>query len=256
MTRFISAAFCFLALLITSVNAAEIAVIIDDIGYKKSDVQVLALPQEVTIAVLPHTPHGNDIARKAAVQGREVMLHIPMESLAGLKLGPGGLVSDMSEQAMRQQIALNIESLPFVVGVNNHMGSKLTQMYQPMKVLMQELAKNDLYFVDSRTTRFTLAEGVAKEFGIKHWRRDVFLDAEQTEAFVRKQFAQLLRTAKRTGFAVAIGHPYPETIKVLTEEFAKLDQQISIARVSKLPVLKATERYALLPSNAQQVIAD
>ncbi|AWB66505.1 hypothetical protein C2869_08720 [Saccharobesus litoralis] len=219
-------------------HAATIAIIIDDVGNSQHDQQVLQLPNEVTISVLAHTPHGKSIAKQAGLANREVMLHLPMEALSGKRLGPGAIVSDMSANAIQQQLLSSLNELPNAVGVNNHMGSKLTQMREPMLALMQSLKKQDLYFVDSRTTKYTVAETVAKEQGVKHYRRHVFLDSIRTEAFVSRQLKYLVQRAKKHGYAVAIGHPYPQTMKVLFNELPKLQSQVKIQRMSQMPLAK------------------
>ncbi|WP_111976940.1 divergent polysaccharide deacetylase family protein [Algibacillus agarilyticus] len=225
-------------------QAATIAIIIDDVGNSHNDTQVLNLPDEVTISVLPHTPYGRQIAQRASLADREVMLHVPMETLSGYRLGPGAIVSDMSDAAIEQQLLDSLVALPYAVGVNNHMGSKLTQMRKPMQVFMQALKERDLYFVDSRTTKYTLAEQVADETGVTNWRRHVFLDSIQSKAFVRKQLRLLIKTAEKQGFAIAIGHPYPETLAVLLEELPLLEKHIMISRISHLPQTDMNTRYA------------
>lgn len=235
----------FFALLSMASKAAELAIIIDDIGYLPSDRQVLDLPPQVTISVLPQTPYGKRIAKQAYQGGREVMLHIPMQALSGKKLGPGAMTADMSDAQLIQVFNQHMQELPFVRGVNNHMGSRLTQMRQPMQTLMQQIKKHDLYFVDSRTTRFTKAEQIATEVGVTNWRRHVFLDPVQSVAVVERQFAAAVRRAQKRGFAIAIGHPYPETMQVLKRELANLDS-IVLANLSTVSPRQVSDRLAML----------
>ena len=100
---------------------------------------------------------------------------------------------------------------------DNHMGSQLTSMRAPMEWVMQELAARDLYYVDSRTSTETLAATIAADYGIPHLSRQVFLDNEASTEAIHTQFQELLRVAEKHGLAVAVGHPYPETINYLQQ---------------------------------------
>jgi polysaccharide deacetylase 2 family uncharacterized protein YibQ len=114
--------FCFL-LFSSNVFAARIAIIIDDIGYRQSDKAVLALPSNVTLSVLPLTPLGKAVATQAYQRGSEILVHLPMQALNGKTIGPGALTNAMSEQDFKQQLEHAIDSVPFAIGANNHMGS-------------------------------------------------------------------------------------------------------------------------------------
>lgn len=215
----------------------KIAIIIDDMGRSlESGERVLALPGPVVCAFLPHEPHTPTLAELAHLQGKEVMLHQPMQTMAMRILDRGGMTLDMNETALREQLDRNLARVPHVIGVNNHMGSLLTQHPGHMGWLMNALQdKPQLFFVDSRTTRKTVARQLAYEHGIPSVSRDVFLDAYVDESFVRGQWQRLIKLAKQQGSAIAIGHPHPETMKVLEEKLAILEQeQVRLVPVSDL----------------------
>lgn len=231
--------FASLLLLIISgtsaVHAAQVALIIDDIGYKPSDAKAFQLPTEVTFAILPHTPFSKRFAALAEQQQREVMLHMPMESLSGKKLGPGGITSVMYPQDIQQQLAQALLTVPNAVGVNNHMGSKLTQLTLPMTATMQYLRSQGMYFIDSRTTRYSKAERIAREVGIATRHRHVFLDHVVKPEHIAFQFGRLLSIVQKQGQAIAIAHPYPETLKYLQRHLPELEQDgIRLVPVSDL----------------------
>tara|TARA_R110001592_G_scaffold166843_1_gene402103 strand:- start:392 stop:991 length:600 start_codon:yes stop_codon:yes gene_type:complete len=123
---------------------AQVAIIIDDIGYRKSDAAVLTLPGAITFAILPHTPYGKRLALEGYHKNNEIILHIPMEAENGKKLGPGALTVKMNEESIRHQLALAFAEIPFAIGINNHMGSKLTKLYNPMMWTMRFLKERDL----------------------------------------------------------------------------------------------------------------
>lgn len=219
-----------IALVLISLTSAvlaappSIAIILDDMGYERSRGEVaLSLPAGVTYAFLPRAPHTQDLAALARGQGREIMLHLPMQAMSGRAVDPGGLHMDMLEHQFSQTLEQDLAALPDAVGVNNHMGSLLTRHPGAMAWLMHRLAEHGgLYYVDSRTHRATVAEQQARESGLPTSRRDIFLDNKVDDQAIAEQFQRLLRKARRQGSAIAIGHPYPETIAVLRRELPKL----------------------------------
>jgi len=195
---------------------ARIAIVIDDIGYRYSDKQALSLPGAITYSILPHTPYGKIIAVKANAKHKDVMLHIPMEATNGKKLGPGALTSVMSEEEIIASLNASLAEVPFAIGINNHMGSHLTQLSDPMTWTMSFLKQHHLLFLDSRTTQYSKASRIAKLIGVPVQDRHVFLDNELTDSYISKQFQSLIRHAKSKKMAIPIAHPHPETIKTLT----------------------------------------
>lgn len=216
-----------------SYNPARIAIIIDDIGAKASDAKAFTLSKEVTFSILPHTNYSTEFSYWASQQNREVMLHMPMESLHKDNLGPGPILANMYPMEVKSALLNALETVPHAVGVNNHMGSKLTQMTLQMNSLMQVLETNNLFFVDSRTTKFTKANIIAHKMGVKSASRHIFLDHVQTEAFLEQQFNKLIKRAERSGKAIGIAHPYPVTLAFLNKKLASLPSNVEIITVSE-----------------------
>ena len=213
-----------------------IAIIIDDIGYSPYlGSQAINLPGPVTYSVLPHTPNGFRLAKQAYYLGKEVMLHAPMESINKKKLGDGGLTLSMTEEQFLQTLREDLSQIPFLAGVNNHMGSLLTQHPEPMGWFMEEIMHRGMYFVDSRTTPSSVAANTAEEFNIPYLIRDIFLDNEPTLWGVHKSFLKLIEVARREGSAIAIGHPYPSTLAYLAEVIPTLKKRgITLIPVSEM----------------------
>ncbi len=199
----------------TQAQPARIAIIIDDIGYRYTDINVLSLPGDITYSVLPHTPYGKKIAVKANAQQKDVMLHIPMEAENGKKLGPGALTSAMNKKEILASLSASLAEVPFAIGINNHMGSHLTQLNKPMTWTMNFLKQHDLLFLDSKTSPYSKAESIAKLIGVPVQNRHVFLDNQLTDSYITKQFQSLIHHAKSQKVAIAIAHPHPETIQTL-----------------------------------------
>ncbi|MET0105242.1 MAG: divergent polysaccharide deacetylase family protein [Sedimenticola sp.] len=206
----------------TGEQRPAIAIVIDDMGYHGGwGRKALAIPGKVTYAFLPHTPHARNLAIEANSRGKEVMLHLPMQSHDNNPLGPGGLTLHQTESAFKRTLLQALNSIPHAKGINNHMGSLLTRHPGAMAWLMEGIGKlGDLYFIDSRTSGDSVAHLLAREYEVPAASRDVFLDNVRDPEAIRAQFRQLVQKARKQGFAIGIGHPYPETAEVLQELLA------------------------------------
>src|SRR6187402_2098442 len=194
MPRIVHRVSCGLFLLATLVVSqplyaqGRLAIIIDDIGYNLALGKRSAdLTGDFTLAVLPFTPHGTELAERAHQRGKEIMLHAPMSNRHNYPLGRGGLVSGMQRAEFLAVLRQNLANIPYIKGVNNHMGSQLTEQAEPMRWLMEELKTRKLYFVDSRTSAQTQALLMAEEISLPSRRRDVFLDDERSPAAIKSQ---------------------------------------------------------------------
>jgi len=217
-----------------------IAIIIDDLGLQyERGIQVAELPAQIACSILPHTPYAKDIAFRAHRQGKEILLHLPMQSEQGYILEAGALTAAMSRQDMLSVLQQDLASIPYVQGINNHMGSMLTQRPEAMDWLMYAVKqKANLYFVDSRTTAATVALQAARAHRIPSTRRDVFLDHDPRPQAIRVQLKRLLQHARKYGSAVAIGHPHVDTLRVLTDWLPSLKAE----GVQLVPVSSIIER--------------
>ena len=246
LIRLLAAYLCTVLLPLTaaaeSVNQAAVTIIIDDLGYNLDyGMRAVALPGPVTFAVLPFSPHSKELAEAAHREGKEIMLHMPMDNDNHKPLGPGGLTEQLSRSAFTNRLEQAIRSIPHISGVNNHMGSKLTQNPLKMNWVMNSLKQHTLYFVDSRTSAGSVAGSTAQRQHIPNLDRDVFLDHDPRPAAIDAQFRRLIKIAKRTGSAVAIGHPYPSTLGYLENVIPKLDAMgIRLVSPSGLLILKRT----------------
>jgi len=206
----------------------RVAIIIDDLGYKLALGQrAIGLPGPVTVAVLPGTPRGRTLAQAANENGKEVMLHLPLQAVvADGKEEPGGIRLEMSRGQFAAAFAESYESIPHIVGINTHRGSLLTRHPGHMAWLMEEISAHEhLFFVDSFTTHESVALRLAREAGIPSLRRDVFLDVEDNEEAVAREFERLKIIAVQRGTAIGIGHPFESTMSVLEREIPKLESE-------------------------------
>ncbi|MEH6649548.1 MAG: divergent polysaccharide deacetylase family protein [Motiliproteus sp.] len=229
-----------------SVDQPSVVIIIDDVGDNFAlGLAAVELPGPVTFAFLPHSPFGPRLAKKAFTSGKDVILHAPMQNTHDRPLGPGALTVDLNRQQFGRVLAGDLDDVPHVQGLNNHMGSLLTTLEPQMNWVMDEVDQRGLFFIDSRTTSDSVAWQVARNRGIPSLRRDVFLDHERTTEFVHQQFMLTLDIAKRYGSAIAIGHPYPVTVEYLKLALPLLDEQgIRLVTASAL-IMEKQERYKL-----------
>jgi len=229
---------------------ASITIIIDDIGNNlRHGQRAIDLPGAITYSFLPFTPFSKKLAKQAHQQGKEIMLHLPMDNSYGRPLGPGGLTFKQDRSQYEQQLDNAIAAIPYVSGINNHMGSRLTANTERMQWLMQSLQDYPLYFVDSRTSADSVAATTSLKLNIPTLERNVFLDHEQTTEFIDRQFKRLIKIALKKGSAVAIGHPYPSTLSYLEKVLPQLETMgIQLVSPAQVLALHRTPQLAARPS--------
>jgi len=222
----IVAAICYTQAVCAQTNPPKISIIIDDLGYdEEAGMRAANLPGPVVCSILPDVQFSKALALQCHARAKEIILHTPMEALTPHRLGPGGLYVNMDKAAFLTTLNDDIKAIPFMNGLNNHEGSRLTSAPAQMDWLMQDIKPQGLFFIDSVTSAHSVAGRTAKQEGVPTINRDVFLDDVPTQAAVRAQFKLLLNEAAQKGQAVAIGHPYPATLAVLEQELPRLTQQ-------------------------------
>jgi len=215
----------------------KVAIIIDDLGYDNDLAKkYLELDAAFTFSLLPFSPFQKSIAQAAYKKGIETMLHLPMEpdEYPDVSPGPGALLTSMSPDQLISQLNKDLDDIPFIKGVNNHMGSKMTAIDTQMYQVFSVLKKRGLYFVDSRTTAKTLCKPSARLLKVSFAERDIFIDHIQDSAHIREQINKLIKHAGKYGEAVAIIHPYPETYQVIREMLPYLKKNVNIVSASTI----------------------
>lgn len=216
----------------------RLAIVIDDMGQdlRKLD-ELFKVGAPITIAILPYLQYSSDTANKAHLRGWEVILHLPMEPQGSDEHDPGkgALWTAMTPAEVRGQLDGDIKAVPYAIGMNNHMGSKFTEDAPLMREVLAVAKKKKLFFLDSRTSAKSVASLLAREMGVANADRDVFLDNERDVSSIKKRISEAVRLARKHGSAIAIGHPYPETIKALQEMVPGLSgSEITVVRLSEL----------------------
>jgi len=203
-----------------------IAIIIDDMGYHyQRNKDAINLPGAVTLSFLPHSPHTAELARLAHKKNKEILLHLPMESIDHATLDDGGIHLDMDHFEIQRTLKNNLALIPYAVGFNNHMGSLVSQHPGHISAMMQVLSRSNLFVVDSFTTNHSVIQQIATEHWVPNIKRDVFLDNVRSTKAINQRFNQLLRLAAKNGFALAIAHPYPQTLTVLKRRLKSINSK-------------------------------
>ncbi len=203
----------------------RLAIILDDLGNDRAAADAtFALPYPLTVSVLPNLVHSSEVAEEASRRGYQVLLHMPMESLGDQHPEPLELRPGMSTDDIPMVVDKMILSVPNAAGVNNHQGSQATADPALMSSLMPVLRQRNLFFIDSRTTASTVAYDTARRSGVRAAFRNVpFLDDVAEPAAVRAQLERAVRDARKTGAAIAIGHPHLATLEALRETLPQLE---------------------------------
>ncbi|MBT8149153.1 MAG: divergent polysaccharide deacetylase family protein [Gammaproteobacteria bacterium] len=205
--------------------AARLAIIIDDIGYNLALGQrAVDLPGPITYGVLPHTPLANKLSQRALRRhpDKEIIIHMPMQSLHGKRLGPGGLLGNFDRNTFLETLRDALQQLPDARGLSNHMGSYLTTLPDRMQWLMAELQQHGLFYLDSKTTTLGMARDAANDSRVPYLARDVFLDHDPSPKAIERAFSRAKQLARRKGMAVVVAHPYRSTLDFLEQQLPQL----------------------------------
>ncbi len=238
MLRRLSALLLVLCSATAFAEAPRLAIIIDDLGYHLANgKRAISLPGPIAMSVLPSAPRARTLAQQAHANGKEVLLHLPLQAYDDDdRAEPAEIVLDMSRARVGDTFQQALEAVPHVVGINSHRGSLLTRHPGHMAWLMQEIAAREkLFFIDSFTTHQSVAMQIAEENGVEAMRRDIFLDPDKDPAAIAREFERLKAIARKRGYAIGIGHPYPATLELLERELPRLeDEGFQLVRVSEL----------------------
>lgn len=225
-----------------------LAIIIDDLGYSLTNgLAMAAIPAPLTLSVIPATPHAQRLAEEGLRRGKEIMVHLPMASRSRPITDPLALSAGLSQRAFDLIADRALTAVPGATGVNNHMGSAMTGDRELMQRLMARVQAHNMFFIDSRTTTETVAAEVAAEMSVPHASRSVFLDNERSPESIEARLVDAVDMALERGSAIAIGHPYPETIAVLRDALPRLPHHLTITAASAMVHCGAAQRLTSIP---------
>lgn len=220
-----------------SMAGARLAIIIDDLGGGVAGTsELMQVRAPLTVAIMPGGRYAAQEARTAAEAGFAVILHQPMEPLDSSKNpGPGAITMGMTDAQIRATLDQNLKKVPGVIGVNNHMGSKVTEDSKAIETILRDVFSRGLFFIDSRTSSNSVVAKVASSMGARVLENSTFLDGVNTEDYVIEQIRSAAKKARSKGSAVAIGHVRPATVRAIQRMLPELAASgISLVTVDKL----------------------
>ncbi|KOP67187.1 sugar deacetylase [Bacillus sp. FJAT-18019] len=231
----------------------KLAIIIDDFGNnQKGSQEILSLPVKITVAVMPFLATSREDAEEAHKQGHDVIIHMPMEPKRGSAswLGPGAILSSLTDQEIRQRMEAAIDSVPHAIGINNHMGSKITEDQRVMSIVLDVCKERGLFFIDSKTNHRSVVGKLAAEKGIPSIDNDIFLDDVHAVPHVKKQLLTAAQQAEEQTFCIAIGHVGAygnRTAEALKGSISELQKKVEFVGISELVQERTSWRPNLLP---------
>ena len=214
------------ALKVAPVAKGRIAIVIDDWGYHLNNLEIVSrIKQPLTCAVLPRLKNTRVVAQKLHKLKVEIILHLPMQPKEKHRLEKDTIAINMSSEKMRDILDKDLANVIFAKGVSNHMGSRITEDANSSAMIMQEVKKHNLYFLDSFVTAKSVCAALAKKMGLRFARRDVFLDNRDDPEYIRSQVIELKNLARSRGQAIGIGHDRKNTLLILKEMLPQLAEE-------------------------------
>ncbi len=211
---------------IKPVVKGRIAIVLDDWGYHLDNLDIAGgIKQRLTCAVLPGLKNSRKASQRLHKSGFEVILHLPMQPKGNIRLEKDTIALNMSRQEVLRILNKDLTEILFAKGVSNHMGSRLTEDINQSSVIMLEVKKHSLYFLDSFVTAKSVCAPLAKKIGLRFARRDIFLDNRDDPEYIKAQLKSLKNLARTHGVAIGIGHDRKNTIIVLKEMLPQLEKE-------------------------------
>ncbi|WP_426334483.1 divergent polysaccharide deacetylase family protein [Paenibacillus silvae] len=225
---------------ISSAQPNRMAIIIDDMGNDmKGTAEILNMPVKLTVAVMPFLQTTKKDAAAAHEKGMDVIVHMPMEPKKGRPewLGPGAITSNLTDEQVRERVEKAIDDVPYAIGMNNHMGSKITSDKRIMSIVLDVCRERGLFFVDSRTNFRSVVGELAAAKNMPPVGNDIFLDDQNSKAHIRKQLHLAAQHAVDKKSCVVIGHvghTGMNTSAVIRESISGLQNQVQFVGISDL----------------------
>ena len=218
----------------------KIVFVIDDIGeHDKFKNELARLGSKVTYAILPLRDFSDYFSVLGKRMHADVILHLPLETVHTDQFpGQGLITEEMTDDQILGMLKKDLSSIPWHVGVNNHMGSKGTSNRRLMTLVLRELKREGLFFLDSHTTSKSVAPEICHAIGLPFLKCGLFLDNDNSVEAIKAKLEELRKIARGQGIAVAIGHYRKNTLDVLAEEIPQLEKEgfeiISLRNVLKI----------------------
>ena len=211
---------------IPKIPIGKIAIVIDDWGYNLNNLYLLdQIKYPFTVSILPRLDYSKRVATELNRRGVQIILHLPMEPHKKFSLEKNTILTSMDEETIRNIIVQDLADIHYAQGVSNHMGSKATEDLRTMGIVLKELKKRNLFFLDSLVSSKTICSSLAAKLGVGFVKRDVFLDNREDPEYIKGQIYKLKKKAQTFGYALGIGHDRKITLEVLKETMPELERE-------------------------------
>ena len=208
----------------------KIAIVLDDAGYNYKAADIFYNSQlPLTFALIPDLPNSYEHYKKINNAGMDVILHVPMEPEKGAEyVEKQAILVSMNSEEITDKLKLFFNHYPNAIGMNNHMGSRAVKDSNVIETVLNFAKKRDIFWLDSKTTPASVSGKIAKEKKVPYLERDVFLDNENTEEYAEKAMIQLIKIAKKRGYAIGIGHVQSDKLYPVLEKYREKQDELEI----------------------------
>jgi len=213
----------------------KIAIIIDDVGRSTSLNRILeGINLPLNISILPRQSKSRDMSIIGMRKGWDVLLHLPMEPIEKSWIDSTFIKTNMDKKEIEDRVISYLQELPYVNGINNHMGSLATTNEEVMRAVLDVVKSRNLYFVDSLTTSSSVGEKVSRKIGLERFaKRDIFLDNIDDKNYIKSQIDKLVELGVKNGFAIGIGHLRENTLLTI-RDYNWEDKEIELVLLSEI----------------------
>jgi polysaccharide deacetylase 2 family uncharacterized protein YibQ len=220
-----------------------VVIVLDDAGLK-ADYRVLSYKRHLNISVLPEELHTKEWVKKLNNQSvHEMLLHLPM---ASFKYKNSGLYPGMKREDIAGVLTRWIDAVRGAKGANNHQGSYATSDLKFMRMFFYEFKNKGIYFIDSLTSKKSIAYKLAKSYKIKTLKRNFFLDNIDNIHYIKKRIYEAVLYSSRYGYAVAIGHTTSNYL------FAALKESECLIKKYNIKFIKASTLIEVRAQNRRR----
>ncbi len=211
---------------IPTIPKGKIAIVIDDWGYNLDNLYLLdQIKYPFSASILPRLDYSKVVATELHRRGVQIILHLPMEPHEKYRLEKNTILTSMDEQTIINIIIQDLADIHYAIGVSNHMGSKATQDLRTMSIVLNELKRRNLFFLDSFVSPKSICSNLAAKLRVGFAKRDIFLDNKEEVEYIKGQIYKLKKKAEMYGRAVGIGHNRKISLEVLKETMPELERE-------------------------------
>lgn len=231
-----------------------LAIVIDDFGYGgEGTEEMLAVSVPITAAIMPFSPSSAEDCQRVKEAGKEMMIHMPMESLTGKAswVGDKGVFRNMTDEEIKARVREAFDIVTDATALNNHMGSAIMEDKRCLSAVMEVVAEKNGVFLDSMTTPNSVSGEVCANQGVPLLKRKVFLDSTDDKEKVKKNLREAGERALNEGAAIAIGHVGPEGGNITVQAIQEVAPELQAKGVKFVTLSEFAEyTYPILEKGA------